>query len=103
MRQRFQPRQIEEAAGTLDGVHQAEDVGENASVVGVLLETHELDVDDIETLVGLGHEFPQQVVHVPNAFIDRPPARPPPSVRSGASVSMKGLILVADYRGFAPP
>ena len=63
MRERFQPRQTEEAAGALDGVHQAEDVTEDLGVVGILLETHELDVDDVETLVRLGHEFPQQVVH----------------------------------------
>ncbi len=32
-------------------------------VVRLLLEAHELDVDDVEALVGLGQEFPQQVVH----------------------------------------
>ncbi len=63
MRERFQPRQAEEAAGALDGVHEAEDVTEDLGVVGILLETHEFDVDDVETLVRLGHEFPQQVVH----------------------------------------
>ena len=63
MRQRFQPRQAEEAAGALDGVDETENVVENLGVVGILLETHELDVDDVETLVRLGQEFPQQVVH----------------------------------------
>ena len=63
MRQRLEARQAEKAAGSLDGVNEAEDVIEDLGVVGVLLETHELDVDDVETLVGLGQEFPQQVVH----------------------------------------
>ncbi len=63
VRERFQPRQIEEAAGAFDGVNEAEDVIEDLGVVGILLETHELDVHDVETFVGLGHEFPQQVVH----------------------------------------
>ena len=53
----------EEAAGALDGVDEAEDVVENLGVVGLLLETHELDVDHIEAFVRLGQEFPQQVVH----------------------------------------
>ena len=53
----------EEAAGALDGVDEPENVVEDLGVVRVLLETHEFDVDDVETFVGLGHEFPQQVVH----------------------------------------
>ena len=40
MRQRFQPRQPEEAAGALDGVDQAEDVIQNLRVARVLLEPH---------------------------------------------------------------
>lgn len=32
-------------------------------VVGILLETHKLDVDHVETFVRLGDKFPQQVVH----------------------------------------
>ncbi len=63
MRQRFQPRQPEKAAGALDGVNQAKDVAENVTVVRLLLEAHEFGVDPIETLVGLGQELTQQVVH----------------------------------------
>ena len=63
MRERGEPRQPEEAAGALDGVNEAEDVGEDFGVVRLLLETHELDVDRVETLVGLGQEFAQQLVH----------------------------------------
>ena len=63
VRQRFQARQTEESAGALDGVDEAENVVENLGVVRLLLETHELDVDHVEALVGLGQEFPEQVVH----------------------------------------
>ena len=66
------------------------------ALFGILLETHELDVDDVETLVGLGHEFPQQVVHG-NAFTRRALARPPLPVGSAVSVSGKRLILVAEW------
>ena len=95
VRQRFQPRQPEEAAGALDGVDEAENVIENLGVVRILLETHEFDVDHVETLVGLGHEFPQQVVHEKRLH-RRASARPPLSIGSAASVSVKRLILVAD-------
>ena len=73
VRQRLQARQAEEAAGALDGVDQTENVAENLGVVGLLLEAHQLDVDHVETFVGLGQEFPQQVVHE-TAFARR--ARP---------------------------
>ena len=63
MRQRFQPRQPEEAAGALDGVDQAEDVIQDLRVARVLLEPHQLIVDRIQALVGLGQEFPQKIVH----------------------------------------
>ena len=63
VRQRLQARQAEEAAGALDGVDEAEDVAENFGVVRLLLETHELDVDHVEALVGLDQEFLEQVVH----------------------------------------
>ena len=46
-------------------------------VVGLLLEAHQLDVDRVETFVGLGQKFPQQVVHE-TAFA---PAGPAPSGR----------------------
>ncbi len=63
MRQRFQPRQPQEAAGALDGVDQAEDVIQNLRVARVLLEPHQLIVDRIQALAGLGQKFPQQVIH----------------------------------------
>jgi hypothetical protein len=76
-------------------VHQAEDVIEDLGVVGILLETHELDVHDVETLVRLGHEFPQQIVHE-KRLRRQALVRPSLSVRSAASVSVKRLILVAE-------
>ena len=63
MRQRLEPRQIEKAAGAFDGVNEPENIGEDFGVVRILLEPHEFDVDDVETFVGLGHKFLQQVVH----------------------------------------
>ena len=60
MGQRFQPRQPEEAAGALDGVNQPENVIENLRVVRVLLEPHQLIVDRIQALAGLGQKLPQQ-------------------------------------------
>jgi hypothetical protein len=63
MRQRFQPRQPQEAAGALDGVNQAEDVIQNLRVARVLLEPHQLIVDRIQALAGFGQKFPQQIIH----------------------------------------
>ena len=63
VRQRLETRQAEETAGALDGVDEAEDVAENFGVVRLLLETHELDVDHVEALVGFDQEFLEQVVH----------------------------------------
>ena len=63
MRERREPRQSEKAAGALDGVNETENVGENFGVVRLLLETHEFDIDRIETLMGLGQEIAQQLVH----------------------------------------
>ena len=63
MREGFEPRQSEKTAGALDGVNQPKDVAENLGVVRLLLETHELDVDHVETLVGFDQELAEQVVH----------------------------------------
>ena len=63
VRQRFQPRQREKAASAFDGVNQAKNIAEDGAVVRLLLEADEFGVDQIETLVGLGQELTQQVVH----------------------------------------
>jgi hypothetical protein len=90
VRQSFQSRQSNEAAGPLDGMDETEDVIENLGVVRFLLKAHELDVDHVETLIGLGHEFPQQVVHWTNAFIGglSPARRSPP----GAQAVCRGSV-----------
>ena len=63
MRQRLEARQAEETAGALDGVDEPEDVAQDRLVVRVPLEPHELDVDGVEVLAGLGQELAQQIVH----------------------------------------
>jgi hypothetical protein len=68
MRQRFEARQIEEAAGSFDGVNQSEDVVENLRVVGILFKTHELDIDHVDALIRFGQEVPQQFVHGGRGF-----------------------------------
>jgi hypothetical protein len=75
-------------------VDEPKDIIENLGIVGVLLETHEFDVDDVETFVGLGHEFAQQVVHG-KRLRRQALARLPLPVGSEVSVSSKGLILVS--------
>ena len=60
MGERFQPRQPQEAAGALDGVDQAEDVIEDLRVARILLEPHQLVVDRIQALAGLGQKLAQQ-------------------------------------------
>ena len=59
MRQRFQPRQPEKAAGTLDGVNQTKDVIQNLGVVRILLEPNQLIVDGVQALARLRQELPQ--------------------------------------------
>jgi hypothetical protein len=63
MRQRFQPRQTEKAAGALYGVNQAKDVIENPGVVRILLQPHQLIIDRIQAFVGFRQELPQQIIH----------------------------------------
>src|SRR5262249_39339882 len=60
---RLQTWQAEKAASPLDGVDEAKNIIEDLGVVWILLETHELDVDHVETFVCLGDKFAQQVVH----------------------------------------
>ena len=46
-------------------MNQPEDGVEHLGIVGLLLETHELDVDLIEALACFGQEFSQELVHSP--------------------------------------
>jgi hypothetical protein len=88
---------MRESASALDRVDKTEDVVEDLGVIGVLLETHEFDLNDVETLVGVGHKIPQQVVHG-KRLLDGFLARALPTIGSRPSVSMKRLILVAGGR-----
>ena len=63
MRQRFQARQPQKAAGALDGVNQAKNVIEDLGVVRILLEPHQLVVDGVQALAGLRQKLPQQIIH----------------------------------------
>ncbi|MGY4343315.1 hypothetical protein ACVWW3_008221 [Bradyrhizobium sp. LM2.9] len=76
MRQRFQARQSEEAAGALDGVDQAEDVIQDLGVVRLLLELHQLIVHRVQALAGFRQKLPQQIIHENR-----------PSYREGAHVT----------------
>ena len=102
MRERFQPRQREKAAGPFDGMDEAEDVIEDLGVVRILLEANQLHVDDIEAFARLGKKFPQQFVHGTGTFdaTRDPPDRLPRGNQIGTSTSLSsvlvnGLILVA--------
>src|SRR5262249_4775633 len=94
--QRLQAWQPEKTASAFDGVNEAKDIIENPGVVRVLFETHKLDADHVETCVRLGDKVPHQVVHE-KRLRRRALSRPPLSVGSAASLSMKRLILVARY------
>lgn len=60
---KFAPAAMAASACCASGMDEPEDVIENLRVVRILLKTHELDVDHVETLVRLGDKFPQQVAH----------------------------------------
>src|SRR5262249_19673910 len=68
MGERLEPRQAEEAARPFDGVDEAEDVVEDLGVVRLLLEAHQLHIDDVQAFARLGEEVPQQLVHGPGYF-----------------------------------
>jgi hypothetical protein len=96
MGERLEPRQVEEAARTLDGVNQSKDVGENLGVVRFLFKANELDVDDVESFICFGQELPQQVVHRHSLLLGgcgRATCFPPTS----ASLSRRRLISVANW------
>ena len=81
MRQRAEPGKPEKAAGAFDGMDEAKNVAEDVAVVRLLLEAHEFGVDPVETLIGLGQELAEQVVHTrrlvrTRAFAGRHSMRP---------------------------
>lgn len=69
MRQRFEPRQPDEATGAFDRVNEPEDVAQDIPVIGFLLEADELPIDHIEMLAGLAEKLLQQLVHARTAHL----------------------------------
>ena len=63
MGERLETRQPQKAACAFDGVYEPKDVLENFDVVRLLLEAHELYVDELEIFACLRQELAQQVVH----------------------------------------
>src|ERR1700704_179954 len=63
MGQRFEPGQSNKSTGSLDGMDEAKDIVENALVVRFLLETHQLDIDNVQAFAGLGEKIAQQFIH----------------------------------------
>jgi hypothetical protein len=101
MRELGEPVKANKSACPFDGVDQPEDGVEHLGIVGLLLETHELNVELIEPLAGFGHEFSQELVHNPPPW--RAPTRPapqPPRLCRGLSVN-SGLRFVDHRNDFA--
>ena len=94
MSERGKPWQSEKAAGAFDGVNKAKNIGENFGVVRLLLETNELNVDRVETFVGLDQEVLQKVVHCQQPSPGRSQAAWP-VLPSRLSVALRRLISVA--------
>ena len=67
MRQAFEPGQAEKTAGALDGVDDAEDVGEDAGVRRLALEAHELRADRLQLLRSFRKEILEKLFHRPLA------------------------------------
>jgi len=63
VRERLEPGQSKKAAGSFDGVDEAENVAENLAVIGLSLEAHQLGVDVIEVFGRLGQKLTQQLIH----------------------------------------
>jgi hypothetical protein len=82
-------------------VNEAENIVQYLRVVGILLETHELVVNRIQTLVGLGQEFAEKIIH--NALAFETPARDIVTpFRGSASFNAKRLSLVEQTEMNAP-
>ncbi len=63
MRHGLEPRQAEEAASTLDGVDEPEDVAEKRRIVRILLEPDELEIEHRQVLGRFGQKFTEEIVH----------------------------------------
>ena len=63
VRQGFEARKAEEPAGSLDRMHQSEDVPQDRLVIRILLEPNKFCIDRVEMLPALGQKLAKQVVH----------------------------------------
>ena len=57
MGDRFKPGQAQKAAGPLDRMDQPEDILKDRSVLGILLELHQFDVENRKALGAFREEF----------------------------------------------
>src|SRR4051812_18231152 len=92
MRERFQPRQSQKPARSLDRVHQPENVIQDLGVVRFLLEPNQLIIDGVQALASLRQKFTQQIIH--ETGLERTGAPRRHAFQNGASFSAKRLILV---------
>ena len=84
VRERFEPRQGEEAAGPLDGVEEAEDPLQQRRI-GIAFERHEIGVEDGDALARLGQEVSQEIVH------EYPATAPPDKAATSREKSQKSF------------
>ena len=63
MGQRFEARQAQETAGSLDGMNETENVIEDLGVVRILFEPHQLIVNGVQAFAGLRQKLSQQIIH----------------------------------------
>ena len=80
-------------------MNEAKDIAEDLAVIRLSLKAHQLCVDVIETLGGLGQKLPQQIIH--ERLV--PPVTDPAillastnPLNGGGSLLAKGLISVAE-------
>ncbi len=59
MSQRFEARQTQETAGSLDGMNEAENIIQDLGVVRILLEPHQLIVHGVQAFAGLRQKLSQ--------------------------------------------
>ncbi len=58
-RDRLEPRQVEEAAGSLDGVNDPENFAQKIRIVRALLELDQIDIEYSDVFCGFSEEFAQ--------------------------------------------
>jgi hypothetical protein len=67
MRKRFKTRKPQKPAGSLDSVHEPENLGKNGPIVRILLKANKFAVDHINRFGGLDYKIPEDIVHTPDS------------------------------------